>query len=160
MNQPRQQQPQPPQPQQRQPRELESREETAREEYAPPSTLPVPKHTPGYVFHWVATHIMGAADPTNVSKKLREGWVPVKAADHPELQLAPSANGNVEIGGLMLCKMPVERARARSDYYAAQSRQQMQSVDAGLMRHNDPRMPLSIDRRSKTTRGETFGNGT
>jgi hypothetical protein len=143
----------------RHPRENDTRAEEVREEsYVPPSTLPVPNPEAGFTFHWVATHVLGAADPTNVGMKLRDGWVPVKAADHPELQIA-SANGNVEIGGLMLCKMPTKRYIARKAYYENQARMQMQSVDTSLMKNNDPRMPLFVQRKSTTTRGEKFGNG-
>jgi hypothetical protein len=145
--------------QSRQPRELESRENTAHEDYVPPSALPTPADEPGFSFHWIATHVLGAADPTNVSRKFREGWVPVKAADHPEMQLPANTAGNIEIGGLLLCKMPTERLRARNAYYANQARMQMRSVDAALMRNNDPRMPLFVERKSKTTRGNTFGQG-
>jgi hypothetical protein len=144
----------------RTPREQDTRAEEAREEsYVPPSTLPVPNPEPGFSFHWVATHILGAADPTNVSMKLRDGWTPVKATDHPEMQIAGGASGNIEIGGLMLCKMPTKRYLARKAYYEAQARQQMQSVDTALMKNNDPRMPIFVERKSKTTRGENFGNG-
>jgi hypothetical protein len=144
----------------RQPREQETRAEEAREEsYVPPSTLPVPNPEAGFTFHWVATHILGAADPTNVGMKLRDGWVPVKAADHPEVFITGSASGNIEIGGLMLCKMPTKRYLARKAYYENQARQQMQSVDTSLMKNNDPRMPLFVQRKSTTTRGEKFGNG-
>jgi hypothetical protein len=146
----------------RRPRENDSRAETVREEYVPPSTLPVPNAVEGFSFHWVSTQVLGIADPTNVSKKMREGWVPVKAADHPELMLPATAAGNVEVGGLMLCKMPTARLRARNAYYADQARKQMQSVDTALMRNNDPRMPLFVERKSKTVRGDSysFGNGT
>jgi hypothetical protein len=65
----------------------------------------------------------------------------------------------VEIGGLMLCRMPAERLAARNAYYADQARKQMQSVDTNLMRNNDPRMPLFVERKSKVTRGENFGQG-
>lgn len=144
----------------RAPRELETREKTARHVYVPPSTLPDPTPEPGYVFRWIATHVMGQADPTNVSKKMREGWEPVKAADHPELMLVGNAKtGNVEIGGLMLCKMPIEQARARDAYYAKQAQAQMESVDNNFMRNNDPRMPLFSERRSAVTRGAGFGSG-
>lgn len=143
----------------RTPREQDTRAEEAREEYVPPSTLPTPNPVQGMSFHWVATHIMGVADPTNTSKRLREGWVPCKASDHPEMQLPANAQGNIEVGGLMLCKMPTAKLRARNEYYAKLSKQQMQSVDTALMRNNDPRMPLFVDRKSKTTRGENFGNG-
>lgn len=144
----------------RAPRETKSREKSARAVYVPPSSLPDPTPEPGYVYRWIATHVLGQADPTNVSRKLREGWEPVKAEDHPELMLVGNAaTGNVEIGGLMLCKMPVESARARDAYYNRQSAAQMESVDNNFMRNNDPRMPLFADRKSSTTRGG-FGSGT
>jgi hypothetical protein len=142
------------------PRELVSREKTTRVTYTPPSTLPDPTPEPGYVYHWVATHVLGQADPTNMSKKLREGWEPVKASDHPELMLAGSKNGNVEIGGLMLCKMPKERAQARSEFYENQARAQLESVDNSFMRNSDARMPLFSEKKTSTTRGIGFGNGT
>ena len=145
----------------RTPRDLVSREKSARAVYVPPSNLPDPTPEPGWTYHWVATHILGQADPTNVSKKLREGWVPVKAEDHPELQLMGNEKtGNVEIGGLMLCKMPSEQYRARQEYYNNQAQGQMDSVDNHFMRNNDPRMPLYSEKKSSTTRGSTgFGSG-
>jgi hypothetical protein len=101
----------------------------------------------------------GNVDATNVSSKLREGWEPVKATDHPEITLVSIENekfkDNLIIGGLMLCKAPVEMVEERNTYYNDQSKAQMQSVDNGLMRENDPRMPLFNDRRTNVT----FGNG-
>ena len=142
----------------RTPRELVSREKTARAVYVPPSALPDPTPEPGYVYRWIATHVLGQSDPTNVSKKMREGWEPVKAADHPELMLMAGTNGNVEIGGLMLCKMAKEMAQARDEYYAKQAQNQMESVDNHFMRNNDPRMPLFAERKSSSSRGG-FGSG-
>jgi hypothetical protein len=143
------------------PRDLVTREKSVRPQYVPPSTLPEPTPVPGYVYHWVSTAVMGQSDPSNVSKKMREGWEPVKAEDHPELMLMGNAKtGNVEIGGLMLCKMSVEQHRARNEYYAQQAQAQMESVDNHFMRNNDPRMPLFNDRKSSVTRGNGFGNGT
>jgi len=144
----------------RTPRTLETREVQARAVYAPPSSLPDPTPEPGYVYRWIATHVLGVADHTNASRKMREGWVPVKAADHPELMLAGNAKtGNVEIGGLMLCKMPAEMSQARDEYYEAQTRAQLQSVDNHFMRNEDPRMPLFSDRSTDVTRGRRFGSG-
>ena len=141
-------------------RDLKSREKSARAVYVPPSSLPDPTPEPGWVYHWVATAILGQSNPTNVSQKMREGWEPVKAVDHPELAyVGKNDNGNVEIGGLMLCKMPIEKYRGRIDFYANQAQGQMDSVDNHFMRNNDPRMPLFADKKTSTTRGGGFGSG-
>jgi len=145
--------------QNRTPRDLVSREKTARAVYVPPTSLPDPTPEPGFMYRWIATHVLGQADPTNVSRKMREGWEPVKAVDHPELQLfGNAATGNVEIGGLMLCKMSKEQADAREEYYSQQAQNQMDSVDNHFMRNNDSRMPLFSERKSTTSRGG-FGSG-
>lgn len=142
------------------PREITSREKTARYVYVPSSALPDPTPEPGYKFRWVATHILGQIEPTNVSRKMRDGWEPVKAVDHPELMLVGNEKtGNVEIGGLMLCKMPAERADAIGEYYSNQAQAQMSSVDNHFMRNNDPRMPLFVESKSTTSRGGGFGSG-
>jgi hypothetical protein len=104
--------------------------------------------------------MVGQSDNTNVSMKFREGWVPVKAEDHPELHVMNDHDskfpGNIEIGGLLLCKAPEEVAQARNRHYEDLAAQQMQSVDQGFMRENDPRMPvLKPERTSRTT----FGRG-
>ena len=145
--------------QERTSRNLQTRESESRATYVPPSTLPVPDPEPGYKFRWISTHIFGQPDPSNVSKKMREGWEPVKAADHPELMLTGDANGNVELGGLMLCKMPEERTQARNAHYTNQAQAQMESVDNSFMRSNDPRMPLFSEKKSSVSRGVKFGSG-
>lgn len=146
-------------PAERKPRDLMSREMTSRDAYVPPSTLPMPTPQPGIVFRWVATAVMGQPDPTNVSKRMRDGWEPVKATDHPELFLEGDTNGNVEVGGLMLCRASAERMKARDAYFQRQADAQMASVDNNFMSQNDPRMPLFKESKSSTTRGRGFGPG-
>lgn len=141
-------------------RELENRETAQRKvTWTPPQTLPEPKAQPGYVYRWIRTSMMGQADPTNTSARLREGWEPVKAEDHPELMLHADPNtrfkGNVEIGGLLLCKAPEEMMRQRDNYYLKQAESQVDAVDNSFMRTNDARMPLFNERRSTTS----FGRG-
>ena len=140
-------------------RDLVSREKQARYVYTPSSALPDPTPEPGFSYRWIATHILGQANPTNVSKQMRDGWEPVKATDHPELMLQGGTNGNVEIGGLMLCKIPTEQSIARNEYYQQQATTQMDSVDNNFMRQSDSRMPLFADRKSTSTRGQGFGSG-
>ena len=141
-------------------RDTKSRDKSARMVYVPPSNLPDPTPDPDYEFRWVATHVLGQPLANNVSLQMRDGYEPVKAVDHPELALfGNNASGNVEIGGLMLCKAPKERIQARSEYYNKQAQNQMDSVDNHFMRNNDPRMPLFADRKSSTSRGQGFGSG-
>jgi hypothetical protein len=141
-------------------REVENRESTQRKvQWTPPQTLPSPKEQPGWVFRWIRTSMMGQADPTNTSAKLREGWEPCKAEDHPELMLQADPNsrfkGNIEIGGLLLCKAPEELMKQRDDFYQKQAQAQINSVDNNFMRLNNARMPLFNERKSTTT----FGRG-
>ena len=142
-------------------REQKTRESEVRKKaWQRPEVLPSPTPQPGYEFHWVRVSTQGQVDATNVSSKLREGWEPVKAEDHPEITLVAVENDrfkdNIVIGGLMLCKAPTEFVEERNDYYGNQTRSQMDSVDNNLMRENDPRMPLFHDRKTKVT----FGDGT
>lgn len=141
-------------------RELETRGKTERKKaWKRPETLPSPEAEDGYAYRWIRLAIQGQDDPTNVSSKLREGWEPVKASDHPEIFLASVENerfkDNVVMGGLMLCKAPVSMIKERNDYYQEQTAAQIQSVDNNLMRENDPRMPLFNNRKSQVS----FGKG-
>jgi len=142
-------------------RELETREKTVRKKaWQRPETLPSPNPQDGYDFHWVRVSTQGQIDATNVSSKLREGWEPVKAKDHPEITMVTIEQerfkDNIVIGGLLLCKAPVELVEERNEYYETQTNSQMQSVDNNLMRESDPRMPIFNDRKTKIS----FGNGT
>lgn len=141
-------------------RELESRDKQERPKtWQRPETLPEPNREPGYTYRWVRVAMLGQADARNVSSKMREGWEPVKADEQPHLQMLVDPNSrfkdNIEVAGLLLCKMPDEMAKQRNDYYAQQSKAQIESVDNNFMRENDQRMPLFSDKRSTTS----FGKG-
>jgi len=141
-------------------RELDTREQVERpKQWMPPQLLPDPNPEEGYAFRWIRIASLGKDDATNISGKLREGWEPVRASDHPEIRLFGSTNGkfpdSIEVGGLLLCKTPVEFTGQRNDYYRKQAEAQMNSVDNTYMRENDPRMPMFKERKSTVT----FGKG-
>jgi hypothetical protein len=145
----------------RNPRELDTRAKAERpKQWMPPQLLPDPNPEPGYAFRWIRVSTQGVNDPMNVSSKLREGWEPVKASEHPEIQLMSTGSGrypdSIEIGGLLLCKTPTEFTEQRNAFYQRQANEQMASVDNSFMRENDPRMPLFKERRSEVS----FGRGT
>ena len=144
----------------RTPRNLETRVESARpQQWTPPELLPEPDKQPGFAYRWIRVSTLNNADPRNISAKLREGWEPVKIEEQPKFQLLIDPNSrfkdNIEVGGLLLCKTPLELVDQRNAYYQKQAEGQMQSVDNSFMRQSDARMPLFNERKSTTS----FGKG-
>ena len=142
-------------------READTRQVMQRPEaWRPPETLPMPEDRPGWKHRYVRISTMGQADPSNISSKLREGYEPCKAEDYPELMMHATVEGrfkgSIEIGGLLLCRIPEEFLKQRADYYDKQNKSQIDSVDNNFLRENDPRMPLFSERKTKVT----FGSGT
>jgi hypothetical protein len=141
-------------------RELETRKAAYRPEaWRPPETLPMPDKRPGWEHRYIRLSTMGQADPSNISSKMREGYEPCKAEEYPELMMHAATEGRfkggIEVGGLLLCRIPEEFMAQRAKYYEQQSKAQVESVDNNFLRENDPRMPLFSDKKSKVT----FGSG-
>jgi len=141
-------------------RELNTRALQERpKQWTPPELLPEPDKEAGFAYRWVRVSTLNNADPRNLSAKLREGWEPVKIEEQPKFQLLVDPNSrfkdNIEIGGLLLCKTPIEMVEQRNEYYSAQSKSQTEAVDNNLMRQSDPRMPIFNERKSSSS----FGKG-
>ena len=140
----------------------ESRDKEVRQQsWKPAHDLPVPEPIDGYGHRYIRVANMGVPDPANMARARREGWVPCKASDYPEINgdlisfgMSPTSD-LIEIGGLVLCKAPIEVIRARDAYYADMTQKQAQSVDNNFLRENDPRMPLFREGKSKIS----FGSG-
>jgi hypothetical protein len=94
-----------------------------------------------------------------MSKRYREGWVPERLEDHPELHIITDPNsrwtqaGNVEIGGLLLCSIPTVQAEKIKAYYDKRTAMQERATSTNYMRGEDPRMPLINDRKRTVTFG-------
>jgi hypothetical protein len=145
----------------RKPREVETRQQEMRpQQWKPPELLPEPDKQSGFAYRWIRVATLNTADPRNLSAKLREGWVPVRVEEQPKFALLIDPQSrykdNIEIGGLLLCKTPIEFVDQRNQYYSNQAEAQMDAVDNTLMRQNDPRMPLFNERKTEISR---FGRG-
>jgi hypothetical protein len=141
-------------------REFDNRSTTERPKaWMPASALPEPDKQPGYSYRWIRVASMGNADPKNVSSKMREGWEPVRIEEQPKFQMLTDPNSrfkdNIEVAGLLLCKIPTEFMDQRKAYYAKATKDNMDAVDNTFMRENDSRMPLFKEKRSTTS----FGKG-
>lgn len=149
-------------PQNRLDRALDSRVQTHRPSYwQAPEALPMPDNRPGWKHRYIRLSTLGTADPSNISSKLREGYEPVKAEEYPELMMHAATEGRfkggIEIGGLLLCRIPAEFMEQRAKHFENLSKQQMDSVDNNFLRERDSRsnMALFADKKSKVT----FGSG-
>jgi hypothetical protein len=141
-------------------REVDTRTTNERpKQWMPAELLPEPDKQPGYAYRWIRVSTLNAADPRNVSSKMREGWEPVSIEEQPHFQLLVDPNSRfkdqVEVGGLLLCKTPTEFVQQRNQHYQLQADAQTEAVDNNLMRQSDPRMPLFKENKSTTS----FGKG-
>ena len=141
-------------------RELESRATQERpKQWAPAELLPEPDKEAGFAYRWIRVATLNSADPRNLSAKLREGWEPVRIEEQPKFQLLVDPNSrykdNIEIGGLLLCKTPIEFVEQRNEHYAKQTQAQTEAVDNNLMRQSYPRMTIFQERKSSSS----FGKG-
>lgn len=139
---------------------MQNRELSERpKQWMPPDLLPEPDKQPGYEYRWIRVALLNNSDPRNISSKFREGYEPVTSEEQPKLKLLASREGpykdNIEIGGLLLCKIPEELVQKRKEYEENQTNQQAQAVDNNLMKQSDSRMPIFMERRSDVT----FGKG-
>lgn len=142
-------------------RELDGTRELAQrtQGWRAPETLPTPDDRPGWKHRYVRLSTLGNADAGNISSKLREGYEPCKAEDYPELMMHANPDGRfkggIEIGGLLLCRIPAEYLVQRAAYYANQNKAQMESVDNNFLRNSNPLMPLFSEKSSQVS----FGSG-
>jgi hypothetical protein len=139
--------------------------QTRRTPWKPPSMLDAPEAPAGYQFRWIREATRGQDDKSNMSKRIREGYEPVRAEDYPEFE-APTIDsgsniGVIGVGGLILAKVPVETANERTAYFQNQAKSAMDGVDHNFMRESDGRMPIrdgDIQRSSKVAFGSKNAN--
>ena len=133
--------------------------ETRKKQWMPPSSLdahPAPK---GFKHRWIRTEARGFDDSKNMSARLREGGEPVRADEYPDFELPIVNSGKYEgvfgVGGLILARIPEETVKEREDYFRRKSSDQMEAVDADLMRENQ-HSTMTINKPDRQSR-VTFG---
>ena len=128
-------------------------------EYKPPSSLDAPPAPDGFRHRWIRAESMGFNDTKNIHGRLRSGYELVRADEYDSEQYPVVLDGKyagvIGVGGLLLARIPEELAQARVDYQQKQTEGQDESVETDLLRDQDKRMPIKIDRNSKNTFGGT-----
>ena len=128
-------------------------------EYKPPSSLDAPTAPDGFRHRWIRAESMGFNDSKNIHGRLRSGYELVRADEYDADQYPTVLDGKyagvIGVGGLLLARIPEELAQARMDYQKKQTEGQDESVETDLLRDQDKRMPIKVDRNSKHTFGGT-----
>jgi len=128
--------------------------------WVPPSSLDAPPAPDGIRYRWIRAESVGFQDTKNVSSRLREGYELVRAdevenaSDYPVVDDG-KYKGVVGVGGLLLAKVPIEIAQQRQEYMSNKHKQKTEAIDNDLMKEQDKRMPINIDRQSRVTFGGT-----
>ena len=128
-------------------------------EYKPPSSLDAPPAPDGFRHRWIRAESMGFNDTKNIHGRLRSGYELVRADEYKDADYPVVIDGKyagvIGVGGLLLARIPEELAQSRIDYQQRQTEGQDESVETDLLRDQDKRMPIKIDRNSKHTFGGT-----
>ena len=141
-------------------RAAETRTKTERpKEYKPPSSLDAPPAPDGFRHRWIRAESLGFNDQKNIHGRLRSGYELVRADEYKDSDYPIVTDGKyagvIGVGGLLLARIPEELAKARIDYQRKLTEGQDESVETDLLRDQDKRMPIKIDRNSKQTFGGT-----
>ena len=127
--------------------------------YKPPSSLDAPPAPDGFRHRWIRAESVGFQDSKNIFGRLREGYELVRADEYKDSDYPVVADGKyagvIGVGGLLLARIPEELAKARMAYQKSQTEGQDESVETDLLKDQDNRMPIKIDRNSKHTFGGT-----
>jgi len=128
--------------------------------WVPPSSLDAPPAPDGFRYRWIRAEVAGFQDTKNVTGRLREGYELVRAeevenaGDYPILEDG-KYKGVIGVGGLLLAKVPIEIAQQRSEYMTNRHKDRSEAVANDLMKEQDSRMPINVDRQSRVTFGGT-----
>jgi len=141
-------------------RAANTREKTERpKQYKPPSSLDAPPAPDGFRHRWIRAESMGFNDSKNIHGRLRSGYELVRADEYKDSSYPVVTDGKfagvIGVGGLVLARIPEELAQARMDYQRQQTEGQDESIENDLLRDQDKRMPIKVDRNSKHTFGGT-----
>jgi hypothetical protein len=128
-------------------------------EYKPPSSLDAPQAPDGFRHRWIRVESMGFNDTKNIHGRLRSGYELVRADEYDTEEYPVVLDGKyagvIGVGGLLLARIPEELAQQRVDYQRKQTEGQDEAIENDLLRDQDKRMPISVDRNSKHTFGGT-----
>ena len=127
--------------------------------WTPPSSLDAPPAPDGFRHRWIRAESLGFQDTKNISGRLRSGYELVRADEYKDSDYPVVTEGKykgvIGVGGLLLAKVPEEIAKQRQEYMTRRHEDRSNAVENDLMKEQDQRMPINVDRQSRVTFGGT-----
>jgi hypothetical protein len=113
----------------------------------------------GYRHRWIRAETLGYNDTKNVAASLREGYELVRADEYPDGDF-PTLNdgkfaGVIQVGGLLLARIPEEIALQIEAYYNKQTQDKEEAINNDLMKEKQAGMRFSNDSQTRVTFGGT-----
>ena len=141
-------------------RASQTREKTSHKKvWTPPSSLDAPPAPDGYRHRWIRAETLGYNDTKNVAASLREGYELVRSDEYPDSDYPTSNDGKyagvIQVGGLLLARIPEEIALQIDAYYKKQNEAKEEAVDNDLLKEQHPSMKFQKESNTRVTFGGT-----
>lgn len=110
---------------------------SAETDWSRPSELEAPEPRAGYTQRWIRVRLGNEEDARNAQRKFREGWLPrsldsVAEGYSPPTFLHARLGNVIGVEDLILCEMPVKKARQRNAYYKAKLNRMIEGIENDL----------------------------
>jgi hypothetical protein len=120
-----------------------------------PTSLDAPPARPGFTQRWIRVGMQGKDDPTNTSRKFREGWKPRPASSVPASYHSPTIGhgkwaGCIGVEGMLLCEMPNGLRDKRNAHYREKTDSTTRAIAGELQKHSRSDAVITQERKSET----------
>ena len=122
-----------------------------------PTELDAPEPQAGFTQRWIRIRHGNTDDAKNSMKKFREGWLPRSLESVPMGYVPPtflhSRLGDViGVDDLILCEMPIKKARQRNAYYRAKTARMIEGIENDLRKVSAGGPRISTHMKTQVTK--------
>lgn len=122
-----------------------------------PAELDAPDARQGFTQRWIRIRIGNNDDAKNSMKKFREGWLP-RALETVPVGYAPPTFLHSQLGDvigvddLILCEMPIKKAKQRNAYYQAKTDRMIEGITNDLRNVSSGGPRIAVDHKTRVTK--------
>jgi hypothetical protein len=128
--------------------------------WVPPSSLDAPPAPDGFRYRWIRAESVGFQDVKNIQGRIRQGYELVRAEEIENASDYPVVEDGKYKGVVGLAAFCLQRFQKRlrsnvKNYMRSKAEGMDEAINNDLMKEQDNRMPINIDRQSRVTFGGT-----